>query len=107
MSTTNQTSQNIAKQLKEVHPALQEDCLKDAAALIGIADFKAGEKEWIRVSEACAYAGGISKPLLYNWMNDGLIRNVSLRKRGQIKGLRLVHFASLKAFLESMATGGC
>ncbi|MEX2581197.1 MAG: helix-turn-helix domain-containing protein [Verrucomicrobiales bacterium] len=61
--------------------------------------------EWLRIVEACEYAR-VSKPVIYDWMNKGWIKNVSLRQRGQIKGVRLVSFDSLRAFLESRATGG-
>ena len=62
-------------------------------------------KEWRTVAEACKYAS-VSKPLLYNWMNRGLVKNFSARERGQIKGARRVSFDSLRAFLESRSTGG-
>ena len=62
-------------------------------------------QDWLRVSEACAYCR-ISKPKLYDLLNRGLVKSVSLKERGQIKGTRLVSFHSLKAFLESKATGG-
>lgn len=61
--------------------------------------------DWLRVSEACAYCR-VSKPKLYDLLNRGLVKSVSLKERGQIKGTRLVSFHSLKAFLESKATGG-
>jgi hypothetical protein len=61
--------------------------------------------EWLRIAEACEFAR-VSKPVIYDWMNKGWIKNVSLRQRGQIKGVRLVSFDSLRAFLESRATGG-
>jgi predicted DNA-binding transcriptional regulator AlpA len=61
--------------------------------------------EWIRVSEACEFAR-VSKPVIYDWMNKGWIKNVSLRQRGQMKGTRLISFDSLRGFLESRATGG-
>lgn len=61
--------------------------------------------EWLRVSEACEYAR-VSKPVIYDWMNKGWIKNVSLRQRGQMKGTRLISFDSLRGFLESRATGG-
>lgn len=61
--------------------------------------------EWLRVKEACEFAR-VSKPVIYNWMNKGWIKNVSLRQRGQIKGTRLISFDSLRDFLESKATGG-
>lgn len=63
------------------------------------------EPEWVRVSEACAYAR-VSKPVLYNWINRGLIKTFSARERGQIKGTRLIFLPSLRHFLESRATGG-
>ena len=63
------------------------------------------QKEWLRVKEATTFSG-ISKPALYDLMNRGLIRNVSLRSRGQIKGTRLISFDSLRNFLDSRATGG-
>jgi hypothetical protein len=61
--------------------------------------------DWLRVSEACAYCR-VSKPKLYDLLNRGLVRSLSLAERGQIKGTRLVSFHSLKAFLESRASGG-
>lgn len=62
-------------------------------------------RDWLRVAEACAYCR-LSKPKLYDLLNRGLVKSVSLKERGQIKGTRLVSFHSLKDFLESKATGG-
>jgi excisionase family DNA binding protein len=62
-------------------------------------------KEWLRVSEACHYSG-LSKPTIYNLLNKGLLRSVSLRDGEQIKATRLISFDSLRGFLESRATGG-
>lgn len=62
-------------------------------------------REWCRIAEACHFSG-ISKPKLYQLLNRGDIKSVSLRERGQIKGTRLVSFDSLRDFLESRATGG-
>ncbi len=62
-------------------------------------------KEWLRIKEACEYSR-LSKPKLYELLNRGLIKSVSLRERGQIKGTRLVSYDSLRTFLESRATGG-
>lgn len=61
--------------------------------------------EWLRVREACEYSR-LSKPKLYQLLNRSLIKSVSLRERGQIKGTRLISFDSLRSFLESRATGG-
>lgn len=62
-------------------------------------------QEWLRVSEAVHFSR-LSKPKLYQLFNLGLIKTVSLRERGQVKGTRLVSFDSLRNFLESRATGG-
>lgn len=61
--------------------------------------------EWMRVKEACAFSR-LSKPKLYDLMNRGLIKSVSLRERGMVRGTRLVSSDSLRAFLESRASGG-
>lgn len=61
--------------------------------------------EWLRVSEAVQFCR-LSKPTLYGLINRGLIRTVSLRERGQIKGTRLISRDSLTSFLESRASGG-
>jgi hypothetical protein len=63
------------------------------------------KKEWIRVQEACEFAS-VSKPVMYGWLNQGLVKSFSNRGRGQIKGTRLISFDSLRNFLESRATGG-
>jgi len=62
-------------------------------------------QEWLRISEAVQYSR-LSKPTLYGLIHRGLIKSVSLRERGQLKGTRLVSFDSLRAFLESRASGG-
>lgn len=64
-----------------------------------------GNPEWLRVSEACRYSR-LSKPKLYQLFKRGLIKTVSLRERGMVRGTRLVSFDSLRAFLESRASGG-
>jgi len=61
--------------------------------------------EWITVAEACRFAA-VSKPVIYGWMNRGLIKNFSARERGQVRGVRRVSFDSLRAFLNGRATGG-
>jgi excisionase family DNA binding protein len=61
--------------------------------------------EWMRVAEACAYSR-LSKPKLYQLLNAGRIKTVSLKERGQVRGTRLISSDSLRAFLESRSTGG-
>jgi hypothetical protein len=44
---------------------------------------------------------GIKRSLAYSLLADGLIRGVSLRRRGQLRGKRLFDVASVRAFLRS------
>ncbi len=61
--------------------------------------------EWITVAQACRFAS-VSKPVLYSWLNRGLVKNFSMRERGQVRGVRRVSFDSLRAFMDSRSTGG-
>lgn len=61
--------------------------------------------EWIRINDACRFAS-VTKPVLYDWLRRGLVKNFSNRQRGQIKGARLVNLESLRQFLESRSSGG-
>lgn len=63
-------------------------------------------REWLRVSEAQKYCGGVSKGTLYQWMNRGWIKSSCIKARGQIRGVRLISQKSLSEFLESHASGG-
>jgi hypothetical protein len=44
---------------------------------------------------------GLGRSSLYNLIADGSIRSVCLRRRGQIKGKRLIDVASVRNFLAS------
>lgn len=63
------------------------------------------EPEWIRIPQASAWCG-MCRSSLYQLINEGKVRSVSMRERGTTRGTRLISFPSLKAFLESKATGG-
>lgn len=69
------------------------------------ADLSLPPREWLRVAEALKWTGW-SKPTLYTLINNGKVKSVSLRQRGQVRGTRLVNFDSLRSFLNSIATGG-
>jgi hypothetical protein len=43
----------------------------------------------------------IKRSLAYSLLADGLIKGVSLRRRGQLRGKRLFDVASVRAFLRS------
>ena len=61
--------------------------------------------EWIDAKAARAIFC-LSRATLYRLAEAGRIRTTSLRERGQVKGRRLFSYDSIKALLESRATGG-
>jgi len=65
----------------------------------------AAPPEWLRVKAATAFSG-LSRAKLYDLIHSGRIRSASIREQGQRKGTRLISFASLRTFIESLATGG-
>jgi hypothetical protein len=44
---------------------------------------------------------GIRQTLLYEWHYANLIRSVSIKKPGRVKGKRLFHVQSVRDFIES------
>ena len=49
---------------------------------------------------------GISRSSLYELIQEGAIQSVNLRKRGAIRGKRLISYDSLKEYLLQFAEGG-
>ena len=65
----------------------------------------ASRPEWLRPTDVPKYFGvGSSKT--YELIASGKVKSVSLRKRGQKHGTRLVSYDSLAAYLETLAEGG-
>ena len=60
--------------------------------------------EWLRVGEAVHYSS-ISRTLLYELLNEGKIESRLLRKRGCLRGIRLVSVDSLETFIKSLPEG--
>ena len=58
--------------------------------------------KWLRVPKAVKYSG-LSRSLLYEKITAHEIDSICIRKRGAIRGVRLVSVASIDAFLESHA----
>jgi len=56
--------------------------------------------EFIRVDTAIKLFG-IGRTKLYELMSSGAIKAYTLRKRGQVKGTRLISYDSLVEFIES------
>jgi hypothetical protein len=61
--------------------------------------------EWIRPKDVPRIFG-VGRGQLYDLLKEGRIKSVSMRKRGQKHGTRLISYDSLKNYLESLATGG-
>lgn len=49
---------------------------------------------------------GLSRSKMWEILQTGKVKTVSLRRPGAIKGARLVHLASLLIYLHSKAEGG-
>ena len=60
--------------------------------------------EWLRPNDVTKYFG-IGRSKVYEIIADGRVKTVSLRKRGQKHGTRLVSYQSLSAYIESLACG--
>jgi Helix-turn-helix domain len=58
--------------------------------------------EWLRV-DAAVNLFGISRSKLYELIADRRIKSFCLRERNKVKGIRLISFDSLNAFLENEA----
>jgi hypothetical protein len=61
--------------------------------------------KWFRIPAACAYSG-MSRAKLYQLMTEGQLKSICVRKKGNIRGLRLISAEGLDAFLESFVTEG-
>lgn len=61
--------------------------------------------EWLRPKDVPSHFG-IGRSKAYEILATGKVKSVSLRKRGQKHGTRLISYDSLAAYLESLAEGG-
>jgi hypothetical protein len=58
------------------------------------------EPEFVDVQNAVRFSS-IGRTSLYGLLKDGQIKSISLRKTGCARGKRLIHLASLRAYLHS------
>ena len=58
--------------------------------------------EWLRVPEAVRVFG-LSRSALYELISAREIKSVCLRKRGAVRGVRLISYDSLAEFIEGCA----
>ena len=61
--------------------------------------------EWLRVPEAVRLFG-LSRSALYVWISEGRIRSTCLKKRGAVRGIRIINYDSLSAVVEQAAKDG-
>src|SRR5579859_4650284 len=63
--------------------------------------------EFIRVPTKglCPWTG-LSRSKFYGLISEGVVGTVCLRKRGAVRGTRLIHLRSLLNYLESQMKGG-
>ena len=58
--------------------------------------------EWLRVPNAVRIFG-ISRTKLYELISQQKVKSVSLKERGQLRGIRLLSYDSLNAYLTNLA----
>jgi hypothetical protein len=61
--------------------------------------------EWIRPKDVPKFFG-IGRTRIYELIAENKIKSVSMRKRGQRHGTRLISYDSVAAYLESLVEGG-
>ena len=80
-----------------LHDAQINNLLKDRDGSIPI---------WIRSPKGrLEHYTGLSRAKLYELAGEGLIRSVSLRKPGEVKGTRLFNLQSILRYIEGLETG--
>ena len=55
--------------------------------------------EWLRIPDATRLFG-IGRSSLYELITAGKVRSVCLKQRNALRGIRLINYDSLKAFIE-------
>ncbi len=64
----------------------------------------AARPEWLRLPKPgtlCPWCG-LSRSKLWEVLQTGKVRNICLRKEGALRGARLIHLASLLAYLDRL-----
>ncbi|MBL9143902.1 MAG: hypothetical protein JNM99_09495 [Verrucomicrobiaceae bacterium] len=60
---------------------------------------------WARLPKAGERLEGLSRSYLYELLTANLIRSHVIKRRHCIKGIRLIHLPSLRAYIEKEAVG--
>lgn len=61
--------------------------------------------EWLRVPDAVRIFG-LCRSSLYELIASGEVKSLAMKKEGALRGIRLINFDSLAAYIESFATEG-
>jgi hypothetical protein len=57
---------------------------------------------WLRIPDAVRYSG-LSRSLLYELIGEGAIRSICIRRKGALRGARVISVESIDLFLERYA----
>ena len=60
---------------------------------------------WLRINDVVKLYG-IGRSSLYELLAEGRLKSASIKKRGNIRGIRLLSADSIEHYLESIAEGG-
>lgn len=44
---------------------------------------------------------GVKRGILYRWINEGKVKSVCISEEGNIQGVRLIHLASVRDYIQS------
>ncbi|MFN0128009.1 MAG: hypothetical protein ACKV19_15120 [Verrucomicrobiales bacterium] len=61
------------------------------------------ETEWVRLPLPGQRLEGLGRSYLYELITQGRIRSYALKKRGAVRGIRLIHLPSLREYIENSA----
>lgn len=59
-------------------------------------------REWMRVRQAVS-CFSIGRSSLYKLLSKGLVKSVSIKERGALRGIRLINADSIRNYLENLA----
>ena len=76
-----------------------------AATHAAVHQFNNLKPEWIRVAQAVRLFG-LSRSAIYEWISSQKIKSTCLRKRGAVRGIRIINYDSLSAVVEQAAKDG-
>ena len=86
---------------KIFHMSIVSSKRPSLATLQTLSDVQALKPEWLRIP-AASRVSGLSRKQIFVGIANGTIRSKHLKRPGAVKGIRLIHFDSLMAFIEGL-----